>query len=504
MDYKALAAQFHDLFRGLERAHGTYLINTKDGLKLRGKAETLVDQVTDDLWEDHLRGLRGIGIVPITDDATVKWAAIDIDVYEGLDIAAMEQAIEELKLPLVLCTTKSGGVHAYLFLKEWTPAALVREALTQWAYVLGHPGTEVFPKQSQLASQADVGNWINMPYFGDTRYCIRNGKQILPDEFIIHAKSKAVDAYFIENFRLPTIEDLDGAPPCIQYLARTGIAQGDGRHNFLFDLAVYAIKRWPDGEWQAKVRQFNRKFIKPSLKGRDLTSTIESVRRRKSYFYKCKDIPIAGVCNKTLCKECKFGIGGGEDDPGVMLKSLTQYLTDPPVWFLNINGVNVEIQDTAILLSQAKFRQLCVEKVNMVPNRVKEPIWDGIIRQLLEEVEHVKAPPGASEADQIWALIDRFCTDQFMGSHPEDLLNGNAYRDEALIYFRAQDLIKFLETERRTKVNKPVLWSQIKSHGGGSQRLTIKGKKIICWTLPRTTFTEQSEDFDVRISPSEF
>ena len=504
MDYKLLAKQFHDLFRGLERAHGTYQISYKDGNKLRGSAETVVDQVTDELWEKHLRGERGIGIVPITDDATVRWAAIDIDVYDGLDIAGLERRIKDLKLPLVLCKTKSGGVHAYLFLSEWTSARLVRESLTQWSYVLGHPGTEVFPKQNQLASTADTGNWINSPYFGDTRCAIRDGQPVAPDKFVAYATSMAVSAEFLATFRLEQPEELKGSPPCIQYLARVGVAKGDGRHNFLFNLAVYASKRWQDDGWRDKVRQFNRKYIKPSLSTKDTNSTMESVRRRKTYFYKCKDIPLAGVCNKTLCKECEYGIGGGEDDPGVMMKGLTKYLTDPPVWFLNINGTNVEIQDTSIFLNQNKFRQLCVNALNLLPSRVKDPVWDQIIRDLLSEVEEVKAPPGASDADQTWALIDRFCTEQYMGAMSEDLLNGNAYRDDNMIYFRSTDLIRFLENERRMKVNKPVLWSQIKANGGDAQTLKIKGKKVVCWTLPRGTFTEQTEDFDVRVAKSEF
>jgi hypothetical protein len=503
MDYHNLAKEFHALFRGLERAHGTYLIQSRDGNKLRGKAETVVGQVTDDLWEKHLRGDQGIGIVPITDESTVRWAAIDIDVYEGLDIGAMEKCLEDTKIPLVLCSTKSGGIHAYLFLKDWTPADLVREKLTQWAYVMGHHGTEVFPKQSKLASEADVGNWINSPYFGDTRYGIRDGKPVQPEEFVEYAKSKAITAEYLANFELPQPEELKGAPPCICYLSRAGVAKGDGRHNFLFSLSVYAAKKWPD-DWQERVRAFNRKYISPSLSAKDVRSTTQSVARRKKYFYKCKDIPLSGVCNKTLCKECEFGIGGGEDDPGVMMKGLTKYLTDPPVWFLNINGTNVEIQDTSIFLMQSKFRTLCVNALNLLPTRVKEPVWDGIIRDLLSEVEEVKAPPGASDADQTWALIDRFCTDQYMGQHKEDLLNGNAYRDEHLIYFRSTDLIRFLENERRMKVNKPVLWSQVKAHGGGSKDMRIKGKKIVCWTLPRNTFTEQNDDFEVRVPRSDF
>ncbi len=501
MDYMVLAGQFHDLFSGLDRAHGVYLINSQDGNKLRGKAETVIEPVTDSLWEKHLQGSLGIGIVPITDNATVHWAAIDIDVYEGLDIKELGDTVKSLGLPLVLCLTKSGGIHAYLFIDGWAPAKLVRKHMANWAQALGHSGAEVFPKQDRLASRTDVGNWINVPYFGNTRYSIRDGNPVQPEDFVAYAKSKAISVADLENFELVQSEDLKGAPPCIQCLAQKGVAKGEGRHNFLFDLAVYAKKRWPE-EWQQHVRSFNRKYITPSLSARDVKTTVESVRRRKTYFFKCKDIPISTVCNKELCKDSEYGVGSSAT--GSALTNLRKHLTDPPVWYLEVGGVDVELQSTAQLYSQTQFCIRCMDAMNKVHLRVPEPDWLAVVQALLDNVTEIPAPVGSSDADQIWALIDRFCTDQFAGAHVEDLLNGNAYRDDTLIYFRPADLIRFLETERHAKVNKPVLWSQVKTQGGGSQTLTVKGKQVVCWTLTRGTFTEQTEDFEVRVKPSEF
>lgn len=498
------ASKFHNLFLGLERAHGVYRIEAKEGLKVKGRAETVISTVTDELWEDHLTGKQGIGIVPITDKSTVRWAAIDIDKYDGFSAEEFEANVDRLGLPLVLCKTKSGGVHAFLFLQEWSEASAVRDALAKWSYALGIPGEEIFPKQGNLASPTDVGNWINMPYFGgnDTsRYCIRAGKRLTMDEFLAYAESRRVSS--LQDIVLTEPEGFEGAPPCLKFLAGKTVEPGRGRHNFLFNLAVFAARKYPES-WQDRVRSWNRVYIKPSLLARDIKSTLDSVSRKKDYFYKCNDIPLAAVCNKTLCKECEYGIGGGEDDPGVLLKSLNKYLTDPPIWFLNINGSNIEIQDTDQFLSQLKFKRLCVDRLNLVPKRIKDAMWDQIIRELLSDVTEIQAPVGASESDQTWAMIDRFCTDRYIGQSREDLLNGNAFRDEDLIYFRPEDLIKFLETERRSKIHKPALWSQIKGKGAGSKVLTVKGKKIHTWTLPRNTFTEQTEDFDVRVPKSDF
>ena len=53
---------------------------------------------------------------------------------------------------------------------------MVREYLTEMSVALGFSGCEIFPKQDTiLAERGDVGNFINMPYFGGdvtTRYAL--------------------------------------------------------------------------------------------------------------------------------------------------------------------------------------------------------------------------------------------------------------------------------------------------------------------------------------------
>ena len=83
------------LWEGLERAHGEYhLGERKENGKFEGKAYTRRAPVTKELWEKHVAGEVGLGIVPINDDALVKWGVIDVDVYP-LDIQALGQLPQE-------------------------------------------------------------------------------------------------------------------------------------------------------------------------------------------------------------------------------------------------------------------------------------------------------------------------------------------------------------------------------------------------------------------------
>ncbi len=193
------ADRFHALFAGLDRAHGRYTPEKANGggKKVGGAALTVRSAPTPQLWERHLAGTYGLGVVPIRDDGTCRWGAIDVDVYQRLDHAALRRRVEERGLPLVVCRSKSGGGHLFLFLADDAPAELVRSKLTEWADALGYPGAEVFPKQTRLDDEG-VGNWINMPYqAGDrtTRYAVgSDGAALSATEFLALAEVAAVTA----------------------------------------------------------------------------------------------------------------------------------------------------------------------------------------------------------------------------------------------------------------------------------------------------------------------
>src|SRR5665213_2054700 len=161
-----LAARFHATFAGMSQAYGTYdmsspTIREQDG-KREGRALTKRAPVTVDLWQRHLSGEMGLGIVPIRDDSTCLFGAIDVDVYDGVDHQGVAVKLARMGIPLVVCRSKSGGIHLFAFAAEPIPALSMQKKLRDVAAVLGYGTSEIFPKQSKiLVEQGDCGQWIN-------------------------------------------------------------------------------------------------------------------------------------------------------------------------------------------------------------------------------------------------------------------------------------------------------------------------------------------------------
>jgi len=307
-------ARFRALFAGLERGHGAYnnINSTREDGKRQGTAITLREPVTDELWAGHLAGKNGIGIIPIRDDSTVCFGAVDVDVYADLNHATIASTIARLQLPLVPCRSKSGGVHIYLFSAP-VDAGAMQTKLREIAALLGHGTAEIFPKQDRMGSGAnDLGSWINACYFDadkTVRYAVKpNGDAMSVTEFLDAAEAAKAQAT-VEWITQPLPQNTDAlpdGPPCLQHLVTLGFPQGS-RNNALFNLCVYAKKANPDG-FKADVEAFNQKFMQPPLTSDEVAQLTKSVGG-KDYCYKCKEHPLTPHCNAVLCRSRKHGIG---------------------------------------------------------------------------------------------------------------------------------------------------------------------------------------------------
>jgi hypothetical protein len=237
-----LGERFALRFRGLDRAYGRYIpAKAKKPGKLKLEAvrdpATVREPVTLAHYERHMRGEQeqGIGIIPVTDDATCWFAAIDVDQYDGLDHAALEEKIDRLGLPLIVCESKSGGAHIYVFFSEPVPAKVAREKLKAFAKALKLPkGTEIFPKQDRLESDKDCGNWINLPYFGESRFAIINGGPQSLEMFL-----KLADAVAITEAELHEL-NLTAPKPSSHGLVPGDIT--DGQRNIKFFKAACRMR----------------------------------------------------------------------------------------------------------------------------------------------------------------------------------------------------------------------------------------------------------------------
>jgi TOTE conflict system primase-like protein len=233
-DYAALAEQFCDLFAGFQGAHGRCKLNPiieyKPGTKREAESWTAKTAPTPEIWEEHLSGSGpGIGTAMLLDDGkNVLFGCIDIDVYDKMDLIKLDRLLQARDLPLVVCKSKSGGAHLYLFLKEPAPAADVQAVLTSWLPLLDQPSTrEVFPKQTTRGN-GEIGNWLNMPFYdcaqpgGIRRPAIIGGTfQGDPIKFLEYARSMQTTLEKIQSMKWSSL-----SPPSIVQSGRSPMVMG--------------------------------------------------------------------------------------------------------------------------------------------------------------------------------------------------------------------------------------------------------------------------------------
>lgn len=501
------------LFAGMANAHGTYKVDdgvAPDGSKKKGKALTVRQPVTSALWQSHLDGERGIGIIPIREDNMCRWGAIDVDIY-NLDIVGLVKRITDAGLPLVVCRSKSGGAHAMAFTKEPVQASMMQVKLRELAAGLGYGKSEIFPKQGTvLVDKGDMGNWLNMPYFGGantTRYAFGpEGTSLSPDEFLAYATSKAMTPEEFETLALApqktkvskkaagskvdTNHPLFGAPPCLQNMAEQGVPEGN-RNNALYNYAVYAKKRHPD-DWEAAVDQYNLDYMDEPL-GSAEVELIKKGMLKKDYNYKCNDQPICGFCNAALCRTRKYGVGVSGSTP--IFNSLSKLNTNPALWFLDVEGQRMELT-TDQLYNQSLFQKACMDNLTAIPPRVKDNQWHSVLHDLMENAVLIEAPREVSRDGQLEELIEDFVRgSNILALSRDDILFGKPWSDGGKVYFRIKDLMDQLTRNNFKDCTRTQVIARITAMGGDKDFFKLKGRGVNVWWVPEVA--DQDSPFDL-------
>lgn len=338
----AQVRRFAALFAGYQRAYGTFaLYGTAARGKRKGKATTVHQPAVPLIFERHLMGDGpGIGIIPLRDDDTVCFGALDVD-DQHVDHAQLAAAVQELGLPLVVCRSKSGGAHLYVFFARPIPAWDARDRLQGWSAQLGFPrGTECFPKQSFRDTEAEIGSWINVPYYNaraTDRYAVLDdGQPATFEQFLDHAETHKVrveddaaedsllageddDGDFPVRDTSPTVtpEQINqtngGAttalfpdgPPCLQRLeAQGGFAEGT-RNTGMAAVMVYLRKRYGD-KWLDHVEEY-RQQLAPDLDAAEVRAVVKSYRKR-AYNFSCAASPLCEHCDRATCVTRRYGV----------------------------------------------------------------------------------------------------------------------------------------------------------------------------------------------------
>ena len=487
------AKRFAAIFEGLELAYGTYRIDRKQNNgKNTGKATVVKAPRTDEMWENHLSGKGdALGIIPINEDNQVKWGCIDVDTYP-LDHTELIQKIRRMKLPLVVCRSKSGGAHCFLFVDQWVAAKEMQEVLQHVAAALGYGASEIFPKQIKLfLERGDVGNFLNLSYYDaedGLRYAIKDdgSSATLQEFFQLHQTHVQTP----EQLLALTIEDdpnvpIKDGPPCLQTLCAQMISEG-GRNNGLFNVGVYLRKAYPDS-WESEILVYNAKYFSPPLPLNEVNVVAKQLQK-KEYAYMCKDAPINAYCNAEVCKTRKFGIEAAVS--GAVIANLRKYNSSPPVWFMDVNAQPLEL-DTEALMNQAAFQRACVEQLNFMPRSVTKPVWEGRINTLLLEMSDtdgsiVEVSQDASIQGQFYEFLEEFCTVMQKADNREEILLRRPFTDddEGKTYFRLKDFDSFLRKNRFFEYKSHKIAQRLRDINGEATSLKINGKATRVWVIP--------------------
>lgn len=486
--------QLRTFFSGYPSSYGQH-----DNGKNRTKKGVDAKEV-DIAWKNHFDGKIGIGQIPLKKDDRNKWGAIDIDFYttdrekRGATKSEIKKILSSIEsLPLHMFLSKSRSVHLFIFYKNYQNAEHIRNTLAGYAKEIGYPTAEIFPKQNKIGDDG-TGSWINIPYFGlkeRTQVILSGGKllELSPEECIEHI--------------VPiTKEPVKELPPCLEYLLSREVPQGS-RNNFILNIGVL-YKKQEKENWQEELRKFNYNFFTTPLKEGQLKDTIRSLEN-KDYSYLCEQLPISEHCDKDLCTKRKWGIGGLKYDE-VEYSNLRKVMTEPPRYYLNINGSDIEFTIKE-LLTYKIVKIKIIESLNILPENKKSSAWESIFQNLLGEITEEEAPKDASKSGAVMNLFQEFLELRHQSKTREDLLRNLpwTHEDGELVYFQSKDAISHIRSQGMPNIIQSDLYRYLRTYGMSSSTASVNGKSINVWKFPLSHINEQTQEFeDAEITPNEY
>ena len=442
--------KFKEIFEGNNSAYGIMKLTGEVSDKGKAVARALIkrEEVTEDLWSDHIEGKEpALGIIPINENNECRWGCIDVDIY-NLDHVTIMRNIKGMGFPLGTFRSKSGGAHLFLFAKEFIPAALMQSKLKAMSEALGYAGSEIFPKQTEiLVERGDTGNFLNLPYHGGIRglrYTFEAGGNAASlESFYSIYDEWSQTREQIENIivkKAEVVEIFPDGPPCLNRLAEEGFGEGS-RNNALFNLAIYRQKASPDN-WQDILEEDNHKYMNPPLKSAEVQNLVKSIGKRGYDKYRCKEQPICGSCNAAKCRTKKYGVGF-EDEQMPELDTLTKIKSNPPQWFLNVAGNRVELK-TEQLHNPNLFAIAVLDQANVVSPIPKAKDWREVhLKMLMQNLQEIEPLESLDPVNQIINLLYDFTVNRPQARTKEDILRKMSWTDEGHTYFRLDDFYMF-------------------------------------------------------------
>ena len=504
----SLIKRFQAVFEGSSTAHGQTKLGTqrRDG-KTEAKSFIVKEPLSEELIKGHFSGSMGVGAIPINNENMCKFGAIDIDEYsEKIIYTDIIKKIKKFKIPMIVCRSKSGGAHLFLFMEDWVRAVDLREYLTEISAAIGYSGSEIFPKQDQiLADRGDVGNFINLPYYDakrTMRYAVKdNGSEMSLKEFLDKAEKIKATLDQLQKLDFGTQKNsFSDAPPCLQGFLNKGVPEGT-RNTVLFNVCTYCQKKSPD-TWEGMFDELNQKYSSPPLPSAEVVS-IQKQHEKKEYQYQCNVEPLKGHCNKTVCKTRKYGVGSNKGEP--ILGGLTILLSEPRLYFLDVNGKRLELS-TKQLQMPLLFQETCMEQLNFMPAIPKRDNWHEKVTELMSQATAIEVDELLTYKGQFKELVEIYCTSRIRARAPEELLIGKPWTEDGKTNFTMKGLQEFLKQRGFNHFTRGQIQERLKELNGGQNcngKYRLKDDDSGKWSQIRVWWIPEFDDEEIELTTEE-
>ena len=113
-------------------------------------------------------------------------------------------------------------------------------------------------------------------------------------------------------------------------------------------------------------------YIDPPLPLTEVNIVVKQLEK-KDYAYRCNSRLFNRTATESYARPAN--LVSGRLSATMAVANLRKYNSIPPVWFLDVNGVPLEL-DTDALQNQTIFQKACIEQLNFMPQNHAPP-WLG-------------------------------------------------------------------------------------------------------------------------------
>lgn len=420
--------------------------------------------VTEEIWNNHLQGKHRFGIFPVYKDK-IKWGCIDIDPRNYRDYSSKKyiDIIENYKLPLIPVKSKSGGLHLFLFFKEWTNVKEASSLLEDWNNKY-FGSKEVIPPQNKA---------INVPYFNvdatPEHAFDANGNGLLIGAFLELVKQKRFSLDQLKQIDTKAPEEVSlfsEYPPCVQNLMREKWS-GDHRNDMLFNVGLLIIKENNNDiskeDLLKALKQKNITMFTEPLPEKEVENSIcRSLTKGKDYFYKCppKYNGLLPICNKEECKKRKLGLNQTDDRVPDLISQFEEIkyykeLKQKIVYTFKYQGQKVTCTPED-MKNEVSFRVRLLNYklfwVTLPKTKKGPPLFELLMRNIVDKAEEDEELKWADTLDEEQRnILKAFFESHIEEDEVEKLKDKYIIMDskDGMCYFKKSTLTSFLDKGKK-------------------------------------------------------